>query len=335
MRINKLIAAAVVVSILIVPGIAGCTSLAENEAAKVNGRIITRDQVGEYAGLLAAQEKQIDITDEMLHSLELQALDELVVDQLVMQDAEKRGITVDDAEIESRLAQIKAEAFGNDDKTLEEGLKKQGITLEEAKYRVGKTILASKLHDEVVAEAGDVSDQEVEDYYNANRDSFSHPESRHLRHILTATEADARAAKARLEAGEDPALVAAQVSIDTSTKDKGGDLDWMNEGVAAPAFNKAAFSLAAGVWSDPVQTPSGWNVIRVEEIKPGGIPSFDEVKADVRESLVTDRIDEAWNSWLAETRHNADIEYAPEYRELESGTPMEGGGTLPEGHPQT
>lgn len=335
MRIKKLIVVAAVVSTLTVPGIAGCSNLAENEAARVNDRVITRDQLGEYTGWLAAQEKQVDLPDERLHALELQALDELVIEELVMQEAEKRGITADDEEVESQISQIKAEVYGNDDQKLEDGLKKQGINLEEAKKRVGKAIVANKLHDLVVVEAGDVTDQDVEEYYNADPESFARPESRHLRHILTTTEADARAAKARLDAGEDPAKVAAEVSKDTTTKDNGGDLDWIDQGIAAPSFDQVAFSLAVGVWSDPVQTPSGWNIVRVEEIRTGGIPKLDEIKADVREALATERTDDAWNYWLDETRRNADVEYAADYRDLEAGTPTEDGGTLPAGHPQT
>lgn len=332
MRSNRLIMAAIVIVILILPGLAGCSSLAENEAAKVNGRPITRSQLAEYAGELARKEKQVDLPQERLLALEMQALDELIIEELILQQAEERGLTVDDGEVESRLAQIKAEAFDNDDKKLDQALQNQGITLEEAKNRLGKSILAAKLHDQVVEAAADVSDQEIEEYFHDNQEMFSQPERRHLRHLLAASESDARSAKARLEAGTDPALVTAETSLDVNTKGKGGDLGWMAQGVAAPAFDKVAFSLASGVWSEPVQTPSGWNIIRVEEIKPGGIPGLEEVKEAVRESLVTQLVDEAWTSWLDEIRREADIEYMSDYKALE-GKSRDGSGSLPAGHP--
>jgi peptidyl-prolyl cis-trans isomerase D len=83
------------------------------------------------------------------------------------------------------------------------------------------------------------------------------------RHILVKTEADARIVLSRLAAGETWAKIAAEVSIDTGTKDNGGDLGWFSKGKMVKAFEDAAFALKAGEVSAPVQSDFGWHVIQV------------------------------------------------------------------------
>ena len=82
------------------------------------------------------------------------------------------------------------------------------------------------------------------------------------RHILVATEEEAKAALERINGGEEWADVCAEVSTD-STAAKGGDLGWFTEGTMVPAFNDAAFSQEVGTISDPVQSDFGWHLIQV------------------------------------------------------------------------
>lgn len=87
----------------------------------------------------------------------------------------------------------------------------------------------------------------------------------HARHILVATEAAAVAARDRIVKGEDFAAVAKDVSTDTGSKDKGGDLGWFAKDQMVKAFSDAAFSLAVGEISQPVQTTYGYHIIQVLE----------------------------------------------------------------------
>ena len=104
------------------------------------------------------------------------------------------------------------------------------------------------------------------------------------RHILVKTEADAKIVLNRLASGEEWAKIAADVSIDTGTKDKGGDLGWFTKGKMVKPFEEAAFALKAGEISAPVQTDFGWHVIQAIGHDP--IPmTFDEWIAQVAAGL--------------------------------------------------
>jgi len=117
------------------------------------------------------------------------------------------------------------------------------------------------------------------------------------RHILVADEATALSIRAQLLLDVDFATQAAAQSLDTSTKDTGGDLGWFGNGKMVAEFETAAFTLQVGEISQPVQTTNGWHIIQVlgHEIRP---LTDTEYKAAVSAAL---------NQWLSDQRTAATI----------------------------
>jgi len=121
----------------------------------------------------------------------------------------------------------------------------------------------------------------LQDAYNLNPEKS---EQVWARHILVKTEADAKLVLNRLASGEDWAKIAAEVSIDTGTKDNSGDLGWFGNGKMVKAFEEATFALKAGEISAPVQTDFGWHVIQVIGHDP--IPmTFDDWVVQIKSGL--------------------------------------------------
>jgi parvulin-like peptidyl-prolyl isomerase len=118
------------------------------------------------------------------------------------------------------------------------------------------------------------------------------------RHILLADEATANIVYDRLMNGEDFAVVAAEVSTDTSNKDAGGDLGWFGKGMMVLPFEEATFSQKVGEIGKPVQTDFGWHIIQVigHEDRPLTAEQFDQAKQT------------AFDTWLADLRAKADEE---------------------------
>ena len=142
-----------------------------------------------------------------------------------------------------------------------------------------------------IAKGINVTDADVASYYQDNIDSFKTAEQRRIAHILVEFNDDEEAAQkqaedilAKVNAGEDFAELAKELSADTFSGENGGDLDWMEAGTMDPAFDDAAFALPAKESvSEVVKTEFGYHIIKVLDIKPEVIQTL----ADVKEELFT------------------------------------------------
>ena len=101
----------------------------------------------------------------------------------------------------------------------------------------------------------------------------------HARHILLATEDEAKAALKRVQDGEDFAKVATELSKDPGSQ--GGDLGFFTKDKMVPEFAEVAFKLDVGKISDPVKSQFGWHVIKVEEKRTKPFPPFEAVKDQI------------------------------------------------------
>jgi peptidyl-prolyl cis-trans isomerase C len=103
----------------------------------------------------------------------------------------------------------------------------------------------------------------------------------HARHILVATEDEAKDIEAQLKKGADFATLAKEKSKDPGAAD-GGDLGYFTKDQMVPGFAEAAFKLDKGQISDPVKTQFGWHIIEVEDKRIKPTPTFDEVKSQLQ-----------------------------------------------------
>ena len=126
-------------------------------------------------------------------------------------------------------------------------------------------------------------EDEAKKIYDAKVAGMKPEEEIHARHILVATEAEAKEIQERLKKGEDFATVAKEKSKDPSAE--GGDLGFFGRGQMLKPFEDAAFQLKEGEISNPVQTQFGWHIIKVEEKRTRPLPTFDQVKDTIVSQL--------------------------------------------------
>jgi len=131
------------------------------------------------------------------------------------------------------------------------------------------------------------------------------------RHILVKTQAEAVIVLDRLNKGEDWAAIAAEVSLDTSNKDDGGDLGWFSRGRMVKEFEDAAFGLEEGKISDPVETQFGWHIIQII-----GHKTFALSETDYRTSQET-----VYTVWFNSIKETAEININDVYKELTPAEP--------------
>lgn len=153
-----------------------------------------------------------------------------------------------------------------------DGLKKD-TGMDEAAYQ--RLIETSLLRDKLMAEI--------------TKDIKPTQEQVWARHILVATKEEAQSVIDKLKAGEDFAALAASLSTDTGSKDKGGDLSWFGKGAMVAPFEEAAFALAVGEISAPVQSDYGFHVIQVigHEDRPLSADQFTSQKQQAFDDFLT------------------------------------------------
>ena len=134
-----------------------------------------------------------------------------------------------------------------------------------------------------------VSDEELASRYESDKSAYQQPEQRHARHILFRVAGDdadtvrkekkrkAEEVLALARQGRDFAQLAEQYS-EGPTRERGGDLGFFPRGRMVPSFDEAVFSMKAGDISDLVETPFGYHIIKLEEIRPATTRSFAQVK---------------------------------------------------------
>lgn len=106
------------------------------------------------------------------------------------------------------------------------------------------------------------------------------------RHILVATEAEAKDIIAQLGKGADFAKLAKDKSNDPGSKEKGGDLGWFSPGGMVKPFAEAVAKLQkGGVTAEPVQSQFGWHVIKLDDVRTAQPPAYDKVKEGLQKQL--------------------------------------------------
>ena len=135
----------------------------------------------------------------------------------------------------------------------------------------------------------DIEEQEVADdetlrsLYDEDKELFTNPEQRSAQHILVEERELAESLLEEIQQGADFSELARIHSIDTSTKDSGGDLGYFERDIMVPEFDKVVFKMGIGELSKVVETDFGFHIIKLTEIQPENIKSFEES----REQLVS------------------------------------------------
>jgi peptidyl-prolyl cis-trans isomerase D len=139
-----------------------------------------------------------------------------------------------------------------------------------------------------------VSDEEVRERYERDRDQYVQAETRQARHILVSVDDPAqdaaRAAVAQdlyqqIQGGADFAALAREHSADTASAEQGGDLGWATRDTYVQAFGDKLFTMNPGEVSEPVKTEFGYHIIKLEGVRPASGRSLEDMRAEIGQQL--------------------------------------------------
>jgi len=248
-----------------------------------------------------------------------EALDQLIDDELLWQEAARLGMTAAKKEVDLAVAEARARYKTEDE--FARRLERAGLSEATYPQHVKRQASIQNLLDRKVLKGLRVTDQEVHAFYVGNPDRFTTPEQVRARHILveadSATPAEDRA-RARATAEEILALVRAGADFEALARERsqdasstqGGDLGWVDRDKMVPEFEAAAFALRDGEVSGLVETVFGFHVIRTEGRRGGELVPEAKVREEIRKHLLGEKQKAAVRATIDSLRAKARIEFA-------------------------
>jgi parvulin-like peptidyl-prolyl isomerase len=286
--------------------------------ARVNGSAIER---GEFERAVKTVEGQAGgpVPPDRRDAIYRQLLDQLVALRLLSQEAAALKIAVPDADVDSRIAEIKKQF--PDEPAFTAALAQRQMTPDKLKNEIRMQLLAMKVVETQIGPAVNVVDADVNDFYAKNPDKFQEPEAVRVAHILIRTPENADAAakqKAKAEAasvlaqlrkGADFAAMAKQHSQDPGSAANGGDLGFVPKGQTVPAFEQAAFALTKpGQLSIVVESPFGFHIIKLIAHRDGRTVPLPEVKAQIEQFLRQQKMQEKTAAYVEQLKKKGKVE---------------------------
>jgi peptidyl-prolyl cis-trans isomerase C len=291
----------------------------EGAAAVVNDEIIPLEDLSLSVDNLSNQFRSfgMELDSTRVDSLRANILDQMIATELLYQQSRKAGFEVSEEELNREIESIVGQY--HDEEMFRTALSMQGLTEETFREQIARNLTIRDFIQETIAARIDIPREERLRYYEEHPDEFRHEEQVAAKHILIqagqsdppeslqADRARAEAILARVRKGEDFATLARELSEGPSAP-RGGELGFFARGQMVAPFEEAAFALKAGEVSDVVQTRFGFHIIQVYDRREAGTSSFEEVEADIGETLRTERISGEIDALVDSLKAQAKIE---------------------------
>lgn len=325
-RVALSVAAAVsAVAVVVATGCGGTDDVPADAVAVIDGTAITKAQLDELIGRARtsykSQKREFPKagTPEF-QSLQTQAVAYLVQREEYAREAEGLDVAITDKQIDDRIAEVKKQYFGDDQKKLDAQLKQQGYTTEAFRADIEAQLLSEGITEKLTADV-QVTDADVKKYYAENTTQYTIAQSRDIRHILVKTKAEADSIYDQLRSGGDFAALAKSKSLDPGSKDNGGKLT-VSKGQTVAPFDKVAFQLKVDELSTPVKTEFGFHVIQaLGPVKAGSTTPLKDVEDQIKAQLLEEKKSSAVNAWAQEIqkKYEDKVQYAAGYAPPDTG----------------
>ena len=315
------------------PKVTSDTVATADTAAFVNKKEIKLTEVEKLFQNRVKQSNQTPSPEEA-QTLRLDILRQLINDEILMQQAAKDGLEATEAEVQTKLADFKKNFT---EERLQQSLKDQGLTVDDIREELKKSSTIEKLYNKAMTFNASVSDAEISDFFDKNKQNYNLPDTWHVCHILITPKSDhaqvvgntrgfdakaiqeaqdrvLRALK-RVLGGEDFRAVARDSSDDARFAPSGGDLGLLSaqqmEQQLGPAFRQAVQSLKPGeIFAKPIVTQYGFHVVKLIEKPPAGQRDLSDAKvlANVRQNILSRRENLLKTAYLDKIRYEANVQ---------------------------
>jgi len=228
--------------------------------AVVNGKAVPKARVDAMLDQIAKQAQPGQPAPERTPELEKKVRDEVVLREIFIQEAERRG------------------------------LQKSKDYQDQMEFARQSVLMRALIQDEEKKSKSAGAEAEARAEYEKIKAANGDKEYR-ARHILVEKEDEAKALIAQIKGGAKFEDLAKKSSKDTGSAENGGDLDWANPGNYVPEFANALKALQKGQMTDaPVKSQFGYHIIKLEDVRATQFPAFDEVKPQLMQRITQQRM---------------------------------------------
>lgn len=285
----------------------------------VNDEVVTQrefDRVFQPIKRNLEQNFSGDELNQKLQEAESGVKDHLINAKLATSIAKKKKIEIDEEELKRRIDTIKKAYYGSEADFLK-ALSDRGTNLSEFEKEIREQMLAQKLVQEEVASSIMVTPGEVKDFYDEHIDEMMAPKQLLVKTIMIRKREDRSNEDSRKKMEEvrekalntkDFSLLAVETSEGPYAED-GGNMGYIAQGQTVPEIDTVLFSLGVGDISEIVETPIGYHIFKVEEVKDPRTLEFAEVNDFLREQIFMGKFQEGLIKYLEEQRKEAYISY--------------------------
>jgi peptidyl-prolyl cis-trans isomerase SurA len=301
-----------------------------NTAAEVNGQAITNAELDKIYQTQYPQNVERSNEDQAMSS-KLEVLNSMITSEIMRQRAEKLGLTAVDADVETELNKMKAPYTKEE---FDKQLAARHMTMDDLRAQVRRDLTVNKLINKEITSKITITDADVTNFYNANKESFNLAEPQvHMAQILVTpfpnpnvhnlknskaqndTEAQTKIKDIsdRLKRGEDFNMLAQNYSEDPESIPNGGDMGFVpqsNLERASPDLRRLVDSLAPGAFSGPIRTQDGYRILKVITREPAGQRDLNDprVQQNIRETLLNRKDQLLKSAYYEVARNNAKIQ---------------------------
>jgi peptidyl-prolyl cis-trans isomerase SurA len=295
----------------------------EEPIAFVNDQIISKSDYDRQLQEMEGMAKEQNWTAQQLEDQKKNLLRDLVDQQLLLSKGKELGIT-GETEMIKQLDEIRKQNHLDSMEALEAAAKQQGVSFEDFKQHIRDRIITQQVIGQEVYRKVNITQADLQKYYDAHKSEYERQESVHLNEILiptanaddaaqlAAAQTKAQDVYTQIQGGAKFADLAKATSTG-STAAQGGDLGEFKRGQLAKVLEDQTFSLAPGQYTQPIRTKQGFVILYVATHTPGGVAPLKDVLPQVEEAVGAQRTEPALRAYLKQLRMEAYIDYKPGY----------------------
>jgi parvulin-like peptidyl-prolyl isomerase len=262
---------------------------------RVNDRIATtwdyqRRRAEKMQMIQAAESLPVERRQRMLANVGVSTMDDLFEEMLMLSRADQLGIRVTEADLDRGVTSTRQNNGIETDEQFEQALRASGMTLEQFRENLSRTMLVQKLMGQEVHPRVSLEEEDLRRYYQNHTDEFLVPEKVHLEEVViptaggqvdAATNEIAETIRQQVQAGASLEEVVEPLAA-AGTTSNAVDLGWVETGDLDPELEQAVWGLQQGEISEPVVGRGGLHVLLVTERQEAHLMEFSEVAQQIQ-----------------------------------------------------